>query len=42
MDRHPPDTPPVLPFAPRAEDQIRFILELDQNKESAGYVDIFG
>jgi iron complex transport system substrate-binding protein len=24
------------------DDQIRFILELDQNKDSAGYVDIFG
>jgi len=24
------------------DDQIRFILELEQNKESAGYVDIFG
>jgi iron complex transport system substrate-binding protein len=24
------------------EDQIRFILELEQNKDSAGYVDIFG
>lgn len=25
MNPQPPDTPPVLPFAPRAEDQIRFI-----------------
>jgi iron complex transport system substrate-binding protein len=24
------------------DDQIRFILEIDQNKDSAGYVDIFG
>jgi iron complex transport system substrate-binding protein len=24
------------------DEQVRFILELEQNKESAGYVDLFG